>query len=102
MEDLKLNRYEQMIAMDVIAPDDIPVTFSGKRPNAAVRPISFDIARYWRAREHRGGVEGICHLSSHNAGDLFAFFGSSDSSLRSPVVWPTRMWQNHAGKSISS
>ncbi|KAL9015301.1 MAG: hypothetical protein Q9173_000099 [Seirophora scorigena] len=26
-EDLVLNQYEQMIAMDVVAPDDIPVTF---------------------------------------------------------------------------
>ncbi|KAL8966834.1 MAG: hypothetical protein Q9197_005765 [Variospora fuerteventurae] len=26
-EDLALNQYEQMIAMDVVAPDDIPVTF---------------------------------------------------------------------------
>ena len=29
-EDLQLNRYEQMIAMDVVAPDDISVTFAGK------------------------------------------------------------------------
>ena len=28
-EDLVLNRYEQMIAMDVVAPEDIAVTFEG-------------------------------------------------------------------------
>lgn len=30
-EDLALNQYEQMIAMDVVAPEDIPVTFEGAR-----------------------------------------------------------------------
>lgn len=29
-EDLVLNQYEQMVAMDVVAPEDIPVTFEGK------------------------------------------------------------------------
>ena len=29
-EDLKLNQYEQMIALDVVAPEDIPVTFEGE------------------------------------------------------------------------
>lgn len=29
-EDLSLNQYEQMVAMDVVAPDDIPVAFEGK------------------------------------------------------------------------
>lgn len=28
-EDLVLNQYEQMIAMDVVAPEDIPVAFEG-------------------------------------------------------------------------
>lgn len=28
-EDLALNQYEQVIAMDVVAPEDIPVTFEG-------------------------------------------------------------------------
>lgn len=28
-EDLVLNQYEQMVAMDVIAPEDIPVAFEG-------------------------------------------------------------------------
>ena len=28
-EDLVLNQYEQMIAMDVVAPEDIPVAFNG-------------------------------------------------------------------------
>lgn len=29
-EDLKLNQYEQMIALDVVAPEYIPVTFEGE------------------------------------------------------------------------
>lgn len=29
-EDLVLNRYEQMIAMDVVAPEDIAVSFEGR------------------------------------------------------------------------
>ena len=29
-EDLVLNQYEQMIAMDVVAPNDIPVSFEGR------------------------------------------------------------------------
>ena len=28
-EDLVLNQYEQMVAMDVVAPEDIPVAFDG-------------------------------------------------------------------------
>ena len=28
-EDLVLNQYEAMVAMDVVAPDDIPTTFDG-------------------------------------------------------------------------
>lgn len=28
-EDLVLNKYEQLVAMDVVAPDDIPVAFEG-------------------------------------------------------------------------
>ena len=31
-EDLVLNQYEQIIAMDVVAPEDIPVQFDGMRP----------------------------------------------------------------------
>lgn len=29
-EDLALNQYEQLVAMDVVAPEDIPVSFEGK------------------------------------------------------------------------
>ena len=29
-EDLVLNQYEQMVAMDVVAPEDIPVAFDGR------------------------------------------------------------------------
>ena len=29
-EDLELNQYEQMIAMEVVAPEDIPVSFDGE------------------------------------------------------------------------
>lgn len=35
-EDLVLNQYEQMIAMDVVAPEDIPVTFEGTLSNCSV------------------------------------------------------------------
>lgn len=28
-EDIQLTQYEQMVAMDVVAPEDIPVTFEG-------------------------------------------------------------------------
>lgn len=31
-EDLELNQYEQMIAMEVVAPEDIPVSFDGESP----------------------------------------------------------------------
>ena len=33
-EDLVLNQYEQMVAMDVVAPEDIPVTFEGVPPRS--------------------------------------------------------------------
>ena len=32
-EDLVLNQYEQTVAMDVVAPEDIPVTFEGTYPS---------------------------------------------------------------------
>jgi ATPase family AAA domain-containing protein 1 len=28
-QDIVLNQYEQLVAMDIVAPDDIPVTFEG-------------------------------------------------------------------------
>ena len=46
MEDLVLNEYENMVALEVIAPEDIPVGFAGEfsspeRPRCGVarRPL---------------------------------------------------------------
>lgn len=35
-EDLVLTQYEQMIAMDVVAPEDIPVSFEGIPPSRSI------------------------------------------------------------------
>jgi SpoVK/Ycf46/Vps4 family AAA+-type ATPase len=47
-KDIELNQYEQLVAMDVVAPDDIPVTFEGgvhtiSGPCFAETDQSFDI-----------------------------------------------------------
>ena len=38
-EDLTLNQYEQIIASEVIAPEDISVTFEGKPPCSATMEL---------------------------------------------------------------
>ena len=40
-----LNQYEAMIAMDVVAPDDIPVAFEGDLVNACIRAWP-NVSRY--------------------------------------------------------
>lgn len=52
-EDLELNQYEQMIAMEVVAPEDIPVSFEGE--GAGMFRYSMyadldDVQRYWWPR----------------------------------------------------
>lgn len=36
IEDLVLNEYENMVAMEVVAPEDIPVGFDGELPSTYV------------------------------------------------------------------
>ena len=37
MEDLVLNEYENMVALEVVAPEDIPVGFAGEYFEEALR-----------------------------------------------------------------
>ena len=51
-EDMVLNQWEQAVALDIVAPDDIPVTFEGKM-HAISSPLFSDtdqslLLRYWR------------------------------------------------------
>lgn len=45
-EDLVLNHYEQMVAMDVVASEDIPVTFDGSIRLSKLLTAT-EVDRYW-------------------------------------------------------
>lgn len=48
-EALVLNQYENMIALDVVAPEDIAVTFEGEAVNSSLAGNANQISlhRYW-------------------------------------------------------
>lgn len=48
-EDLVLNQYENLIALDVVAPEDIAVTFEGETVNSSIAGNVNQILlhRYW-------------------------------------------------------
>jgi ATPase family AAA domain-containing protein 1 len=56
VEELKLNEYENLIALEMIAPEDIPVGFDGKAiPLWSSRLMADKMGRYWGlGRHHRG------------------------------------------------
>ena len=51
-ESLVLNQYEQMVAMDVVAPEDIPVTFDGSSRILDCVVESTKDDRYWRPHRY--------------------------------------------------
>lgn len=57
IEDLQLNEYENLVALEVVAPEDISVGFDGKcagsRRLLPIRaPLGSHNCRHWRPRGH--------------------------------------------------
>lgn len=100
-EDLVLDQYESQIAMEVVAPEDIPVGFDGWS-FYTVFGSPLMICRYRRAGRYHRRVKRIRYISSHHASPLFTFIASSRCAIRGPLVWTTRLWQNNARKSTGA
>ena len=96
-EDLALNQYEQMIAMDVVAPDDIPVQFDGERLflHKEQTLIITPLRHRWSWRHYRR-TERICNLPSHHARALLPLILITFGTIRRTTLWSSRMRQDNA------
>lgn len=90
VESMTLNEYESLIAMEMVAPEDIPVRFDGKRPSYHVFHV---YSRLWwthadnrhrRLRRCHRGNQGVCDISTDNAGFIFTCRPPSGSPVRCP------------------
>ena len=91
-EDMVLNHYEQMIAMDVVAPEDIPVSFEGMAClflQSACMPWADEtlLCRYWRSGRHNRRAQRIRHLSFDNARILFELFFTTFGPYWCLALW---------------
>lgn len=108
-EDLVLNQYEQAIAMEVIAPEDIPISFEGRliytglsgaarvgSEIQACRMLINAISRHWWAYRYHRRTERKRHLPSYHAASLFTIIATALSSFGSLTVRSPRLWQDYA------
>lgn len=91
----------EVIASEVIHPDDIHVTFSGSSPMLLPWSGALTLRRYWRSRLHHLIVTRICHISPALPKSLQQFLPASWSAERCTAFWTSGMWKDHVGKSIS-
>jgi hypothetical protein len=99
-EELVLDQYENQIALEVVAPEDIPVGFDGELYFITyyVSTIGLTQDRYWRFRRHYRGTQGIRHLPLDYASLVLALLASSGSPVRCTPIWPSWVRENYACK----
>lgn len=96
-EDLVLNQYEQTIASEVVAPEDIAVGFEG-RQSINMKFMAPNDHRYWRPGKRDRRAQGGCYIPTHYAKHLFPIVSSSLSTFRSSSLWSTRMRKDYASE----
>lgn len=89
-EDLVLDQYESQIAMEVVAPEDIPVGFDGKFGWSLLETTA-DAVRYWRSGRHHRGAQRICHIPTHYASLILTLVATPCRSIRCTFIWTTRV-----------
>ena len=98
VEELMLNEYENLIAMEMVAPEDIPVGFDGELSGARpARQAANSVERHRRLGRYHRRVEGVGHLPADYATSLLPRSAFAVCALWRPALWPTRLRQNHAG-----
>jgi hypothetical protein len=101
-EDLALNQYESLIAMEVVAPEDIPVGFDGRQAGYESRGSTLTVGRYWRTRRYHRGTQGNRYLPSHHAPPVFTCISAPRSAIWCSSLWSTGMWQDDACQGIGA
>ncbi|KAK8128308.1 ATPase [Apiospora sp. TS-2023a] len=86
VEDLQLNEYENLVAMEVVAPEDISVGFDGRHR----RP----------GRHHRGG-ERISHISAYHAPSVLARSATVISTLGCSSLWTPGCGKTMLAKAVA-
>ena len=94
-EDLVLNQYENQIAMEVVAPEDIPVGFEGKSTKGLM-DISLTGRRYWWLGRYHRRAERICDISVDDAPSLLACVSPAFRTIWGLAVRSSWVWQNYA------
>jgi hypothetical protein len=94
--------------MEVVAPEDIPVTFEGVLPlmialrlgNLAKNHVLMDTSsdRYRWSRLDNRRAEGIRHLPSHTSASVRTLFLTSLRTVRCPVIRPSWLRKDHASE----
>lgn len=77
VEELQLNEYENLIALEMVAPEDIPVGFDGELPlririASGVRSLTVIPNRYRRPGYHHRGNQRGHYIPPHNASHLLS------------------------------
>lgn len=101
-EDLELDQYENQIAMELVAPEDIPVGFEGTLPDLKDSITRLKKSRHRRFRRYHRRAQGIRHISSYYAPSIFALITSPCRSLRRFTIWSSWMRQDYACKSAGA
>lgn len=100
-EDLELDQYENQIAMELVAPEDIPVGFEGAFSTRRYR-IRLTRHRYrWPGRYHRR-TQRISHIPVDYASSILALITSPGGSVGRLAIWSTRVRQNDARKGVGA
>lgn len=95
VEELVLNEYENLIALEMVSPEDIHVGFDGELTQTELHRLAHvadKITRYWWAGCHYRGAEGVHHLPSYYASPLFACFIVVVGAFRCFTLRPSWMW----------
>lgn len=102
-EDLELNQYEQMIAMEVVAPEDIPVSFEGEGAGMCCCLMYADLRGAGRHRWPRPDyrrAQRISHLSADDATPLCTLIVAIICALGRSTVWPPGLRKDNVSKGL--
>ncbi len=91
-EDLVLNQYEQMVAMDVVAPEDIPVAFEGISKVPTIARMGLKNARHWWTGRDNRRAQRIGHISPDDATTLCTFVVTPICTFWGTASWTSWLW----------